>query len=281
MNLIKGKIFSEERALFSAKNIEVVDCTFKDGESPLKESNTVSLSDSTFMWKYPLWYSENITCNNVTLKETARSGIWYTKNITMNNCEIIAPKTFRRSEKITLNGCNLSNALETMWGCKHIKINKGYIKGDYFGMNSEDIFIDGIKIDGNYAFDGGKNITVNNSTLNSKDVFWNCENVKATNCTINGEYLGWNSKNVTFINCTIISHQGFCYMENVRLINCKIINSDLIFEYCKDIYAEIKSHIDSVKNPISGYIHAESIGTLILDKHFIDPTRTKIVVNKH
>ena len=46
-----------------------------------------------------------------------------------------------------------------------------FAKGDYFGMNSENIEIDGLNLSENYCFDGGKNITVRNSKLVSKDAF--------------------------------------------------------------------------------------------------------------
>ena len=64
--------------------------------------------------------------------------------------------------------------------------------------------------------------------------------------------------------------------------NCKLLNTDLCFELCEDIEADISSNIDSVKNPISGMIKAESIGELIMDEKYIDPSKTKIIIkNKH
>ena len=217
---------------------------------------------------------------NSLIKETARSGIWYTKNITMNNCDIKSPKTFRRAENIVLNSCDIPNAQETFWKCQKIKLNQVTANGDYFGMNSEDIEITGLTLDGNYCFDGGKNIVIRNSTLHSKDSFWNSENVTVINSTIIGEYLAWNSKNLTFINCTIESHQGLCYIDGLKLINCKLVNTDLCFEYCSNIDAQIISHVDSIKNPYSGKIEVESVGELIIDDNFVDPKKTKINV-KH
>ena len=149
-------------------------------------------------------------------------------------------------------------------------------KGDYFGMNSENIEIDGLNLSGNYCFDGGKNIIVRNSKLVSKDAFWNCENVTVYDSVIIGEYLAWNTKNITFVNCTIESLQGLCYIEGLKMVNCKLINTTLAFEFCKDIDAQIVSHIDSITNPISGKISAQSIGEMIIDDQIIDPSQTKI-----
>ena len=50
-------------------------------------------------------------------------------------------------------------------------------KGNYFAMNSNDMNIDGLKLVGNYPFDGSKNLEIRNSRLMSKDAFWNAENI--------------------------------------------------------------------------------------------------------
>lgn len=275
MKNIKGGEFTGERALYSSANLKIENAHFHSGESPLKESCDIELSGCKFSWKYPLWYCRSVSACDTLLEETARSGIWYTHGISMTDCVIEAPKTFRRSSGIRLKGVRMPYALESMWNCSDVELDGVYIKGDYFGFGTTDVVADGIEVDGNYLFDGGKNITVRNSRLISKDAFWNCENVTVENCYIEGEYLGWNSKNVTFIGCTIESNQGMCYMDNVTMRDCKLVNTDLCFEYCT-VDAEISSHVDSVKNPISGRIVAESIGEIIHDPAFVDVTKTTI-----
>ena len=273
-------IFSEEfvgeRSLFNSSDLKIEKSRFFDGESPLKESENIELYDCKFEWKYPLWYCKDIIASNTVFRTTARSGIWYTHGIEMTDCLIEAPKTFRRSSRISLKNVSLPNALETMWNCSDVELDNVKICGDYFGFNSSNIDASDLDVDGNYIFDGGRNITVRNSRLISKDAFWNCENVLVENCTIVGEYLGWNSKNVTFVNCTIESNQGMCYMDNVVLRDCRLINTDLCFEYCT-VDAEIKSHVISVKNPISGRIVAESIGEIIHEPDKVDVTKTEII----
>ena len=277
MKELKQGIFTGERALYAERECRIVDSVFCDGESPLKESRDISLLGCIFKWKYPIWYSKNIRAESTTLLETARSGIWYTHGIEMTDCVIEAPKTFRRSSGITLTDCVMPIAQETLWYCKDVKLKRVGLKGDYFGFSSENIEADGLTIDGNYAFDGAKNIVIRNSRLISKDAFWNCENVTVYDSLIIGEYLAWNSKNVTFINCTIESNQGLCYIEGLKLVDCKLINTDLCFELVSDVDATVNSKIDSVKNPISGKIVAEEIGTLIMDRKFVDPEKTEIV----
>lgn len=278
MAFYRDETYIGERALFALRDSQLDNCTFKDGESPLKESRNLTIRNCNFMWKYPIWYSENVDVDHSRIAFTARSGIWDSKRITMRNTLIEAPKTFRRSEYIDLDYCDMPNALETLWNCNHVKINKMHAKGDYFGMNSENIEIDNFYLDGNYCFDGGKNIVIKNSTLYSKDSFWNSENVTCINCVIVGEYLAWNSKNLTFINCTIESHQGLCYIDGLKMINCKMINSDLCFECCSNIDVELIESIDSIKNPYSGRIRAKGIKTLIMDEKYIDPSLTTITI---
>jgi hypothetical protein len=198
---------------------------------------------------------------------------------------IEAPKQFRRSKNITLIDCQIPNAEETLWNCENIKMTNVSAKGNYLGLNSKNIEIENFQLNGNYAFDGASNIHIKNAAMLSKDSFWNCENVVVEDSTIIGEYLGWNSKNLTFINCTIDSEQGMCYMDNIKMINCKLLNTNLAFELCTNIDAKIISHIDSIKNPLSGSIEANSIGEIIQDNMnfrgtVIDNSKTKIKVGE-
>ena len=277
MNKIERKFLKGERALYAAEDVCVVDCIFDEGESPLKESKNVEVYNSQFKYKYPIWYSNNVKVKNCNWLEMARSGVWYTNNIEIEDSLITAPKNFRRCDGVTLKNVDLTNAEETFWMCKNISLNNVTAKGNYFAMNSENIEVDGLRLDGNYSFDGAKNITVRNSVLLSKDAFWNTENVTVYDSYICGEYLGWNSKNLTFVNCTIESLQGLCYMDNLTMKNCKLINTTLAFEYVSNVDAEITTEIGSVFNPISGTITAPEIETLIVEKDFVDPSKTKIV----
>lgn len=280
MEIIKEKTFEGERALYNIHDKELTNVTFQNGESPLKECSNLKIYDSIFKWKYPLWYSKDIYVNNTTWLEMARSGVWYTNNITVENSLIEAPKQFRRCKDVTLNNVDLPNALETLWSCDNVNLNNVRCRGDYFGMNSNNIKINNFVISGNYTFDGANNIEIHNAKMSSRDSFWNCENVIVYDSLIIGEYLGWNSKNVVFVNCTIDSNQGMCYMQNIKMKNCKLLNTDLCFELCEDVDAQIISEIESVKNPISGTISAKRIKDIILEENIIDPKRITIKVEE-
>ncbi len=278
MKIIEQEYYTGERSLFAAHDLEIINTTFGEGESPLKESRNINLNHCEFKWKYPLWYSKDIVLNDCVWFEMARSGVWYTKNIEINNCAIEAPKNFRRCSNITMNHVTLPNADETFWDCDNLTLNNVDAQGDYFGMNTKNIKIDGFNLDGNYAFDGASNIEIHHAKMLSKDAFWNCENVTVYDSAIYGEYLGWNSKNVKFVNCTIDSLQGMCYMENVILENCRVLNTNLAFEY-SSVKAEVTTKIDSIKNPLSGVIKAKAIDEQIFDDDNINRQLTAIITD--
>lgn len=276
---IKQKILTGERALFGGANLEIIDTIFADGESPLKESHDIELLGSMFKWKYPLWYAKNITARNCTWFEMGRAGVWYAEHITVEDSAIEAPKNFRRCHDIVLRDVSFPNAAETLWHCNGVQMEHVTAKGDYFAMNSENMVIRDLTLYGNYSFDGVKNVEIHNSRLLSKDAFWNSDDVTVYDSFISGEYLGWNARNLTLVNCTIESLQGFCYIENLVMKNCKLLNTTLAFEY-STVDVEIDGEIDSVMNPTSGTIFADSIGELILEKDKIDPEKTKIICKR-
>ena len=276
MKELRQGYFSGERALFGEHDLRVVDSVFDAGESPLKECRDLELRGNLFRWKYPLWYCQNVDVEGCTWFEMARAGVWYTDHIRVKNAVIQAPKNFRRCNGLTLEDVVFTNPTETVWSCKNVRMKNVSAAGaPYFCMNSENLEIDGLTLDGNYSFDGVKNMVIRNSRLLTKDAFWNTENVTVYDSFISGEYLGWNAKNLTLVNCTIESLQGMCYIENLKMVNCKLVHTALAFEY-SSVEAEITSKIDSVLNPTSGTISAPAIGELVLEKDFIDPGKTVI-----
>ena len=274
---INREFLTGARALFGAHDLIIKDTIFDDGESPLKESGNIELYGCMFKWKYPLWYSHDIKVNDCTWFEMGRAGVWYTDRISVENSAIEAPKNFRRCKELTLKNVSFPNAAETLWSCDGVVISNVVAKGDYFAMNSQNINADSLTLYGNYSFDGAKNVEIKNSRLLSKDAFWNSENVTVYNSFISGEYLGWNAKNLTLIDCTVESLQGLCYIENLKMKNCRLINTTLAFEY-SSVEADIDGKVDSVLNPSSGRICADSIGELIIEKDKVDPDKTVIVL---
>lgn len=271
------EILTGERALFKAKDVDITDSIFENGESPLKESEGVSVQGSIFRWKYPLWYAKDAAVQGSQLLDGARAGIWYTDGVRITDSTIEAPKALRRSKHITLEHVHMPNASETLWMCDDVTMRDVSAFGPYFAMNATGIRAEDFRLTGNYSFDGCKDVHIKNATLLSKDAFWNCENVVVEDSFITGEYIGWNSRNLTFINCTIESLQGFCYIQGLTLKNCRLLHTDLAFEYCNDLQVEVTTEIESVKNPISGVISAKGIGEIIFDDPAINRRNTQII----
>ena len=263
-------VLTGERALFGAQGIRLTDCTFENGESPLKESRDITLEGCLFKWKYPLWYAQDITVKHSVWFEMARAGVWYTDRITAEDCTIDAPKNFRRCHDITLRRVTLPRAAETLWQCDGVTLDQVTATGDYFAMNSKNLTVTGLTLFGNYSFDGVENVTVSHSRLLSKDAFWNSRNVTVTDSLISGEYLGWNAENLTLIRCTVESLQGLCYVDRLTVKDCRLLNTALAFER-STVDAAVSGRVDSVLNPKSGSIRADEIGELILDPAQTDP----------
>ena len=276
MKEITQQILTGERALYDTHDAKISYCTFENGESPLKESSNLEIDNCLFKWKYPFWYTDNVKVTRSAFFDMARAGIWYVNDFTREDTIVEAPKNFRRVDGLVLKNVNIPNAAETLWNCRNVKMEKVTACGDYFAMNSTDMEIDGLVLDGNYSFDGGRNIVVRNSRLLSKDAFWNAENITVYDSFISGEYLGWNSRNVRFVNCTIESLQGMCYMDNVVLEKCILINTNLAFEY-STVKADVTNTIDSIKNPVSGIVKAGRIMEVIFDDPEIEPSKTTII----
>jgi hypothetical protein len=147
---------------------------------------------------------------------------------------------------------------------KNVKMTDCRAEGEYFMFRGEELEFSKLDFNGKYSFQYIKNATFENCNLDTKDAFWHAENVTVKNSIVKGEYLAWYSKNLTLENCKIIGTQPFCYCDGLKLINCEMAECDLAFEK-SSVEATVTTHIDSIKNPIKGYIEAPSAGEIILD----------------
>ena len=138
------------------------------------------------------------------------------------------------------------------------------IISEYLFLDSKNITIKNIKMQGKYSFQYVSNLTIEDSFLDTKDAFWHSKDVTVKDSTIKGEYLAWFSEGLTLINCKIIGTQPLCYCKDLKLINCTMQDADFSFEY-SEVEADVRGHIDSVKNPRSGVITCDSVGEIIRD----------------
>lgn len=274
---ITNEHFTGERALFKAHDLQLSGCTFDNGESPLKETRNIQAQNVVFGWYYPLWYANDVHVQNSVFLADVRAGLWYSNDVVIEDTNYAGVKGIRKCRNVRLSRVQLPNAEETLWWCDGVELEDVSVTGDYFCQGTSNIHATGLKLNGKYSFDGCKNVVIENSQLITKDAFWNCENVVVRNSLIVSQYLSWNARNVRFENCIIKSEQGMCYMDGVTLRDCQLIDTDLAFEYCTNVDAEVTTPIDSVKNPLSGRIVAPRIGQVIFDDPAVDASATKIV----
>lgn len=266
MEIIRDRNFDEERALYGAKNLKVVHCTFDgpaDGESALKEADGIVVEDCTFRLRYPFWHTRNFVLRRSTLEDTCRAPLWYSENGVIEDCTVTGVKCLRECGGMTLTRMTVKSE-EFGWRCRNLTIEECDMEAVYFLFECRDVRIKQLTMGGKYSFQYAENLTIEDSVLDTKDAFWHAKNVTVKNSVVKGEYLGWYSENLTLINCKISGTQPFCYCRNLTLIDCETEGCDLAFER-SSVRAEIRGHIDSVKNPVSGRITADSIGEIIMD----------------
>lgn len=261
---IINKQFDEERALYNLTDADVISCIFAgsaDGESVLKEARNINVTNTSFSLRYPLWHVKGFNMEHCTMDEKTRAAIWYSDNAVITHSVLDGIKAVRECNNITINNCQI-NSEEFGWKSSDIALNDTTVNSAYIFFDSQNITLNNVKMSGKYSFQYVKNLEINDSYLDTKDAFWHSENITVKNSVVKGEYLAWFSKGLTLINCKIIGTQPLCYCSDLTLIDCTMENTDLSFEY-SDVCATVKGHIDSVKNPKSGTITADSVGEII------------------
>lgn len=264
MKIIANKKFEEERALYALRDARVVNCAFEgeaDGESALKEAENFVAENCRFVLRYPFWHCTDFRMERCNMADTARAAMWYCRRGVIEGLTTDGIKGLRECEDIALKNL-IAVSPEFGWKCRGLDFENCRVTGDYFLLDSSDIKISELELNGKYSFQYTENVTLENCDLHTKDAFWHAKNVTVKNCRVLGEYLAWYSENVTFINCEIAGTQPLCYCKELKLINCTMTDCDLSFEY-SDVKAEIRGGITSVKNPRSGKIAADFIGEIV------------------
>ena len=271
--VIANKTFDAERSLYAIQHAEVTGCTFAgpaDGESVLKECRDVIVKNCTFSLRYPLWHAKGYTLLESSMDDKTRAPIWYAEHGILDHCKIDGVKCLRECDDTQILH-SIVHSPEFGWKCRGVTIEDSEMESEYFLFESRDVTIDHLRMKGKYSFQYIKNMTIRNSILDTKDAFWHSEGVTVIDSVVKGEYLGWFSDGLTLINCEISGTQPLCYCKNLKLVNCRMEGTDLSFEY-SDVDADVRGHIQSMKNPRSGKIVADSVGEIIHDDPVMECT---------
>lgn len=267
MQRIENKFFDEERALYRLKDALVSRCIFDgpaDGESPLKECVDVTVRDTSFFLRYPLWHAEHFSLEKSYVDERARAALWYAADGKISDCMLGGIKFLRESRNITLEKSSVRSS-EFGWRCSGVNLADVNAEGEYFLFESKGIQIERLRYTGKYSFQYTEDVTVSDSILSTKDAFWHAKNVTVRNSILKGEYLGWYSQGLTLIGCTIVGSQPLCHCKGLKLVDCILSATDLAFED-SELEAAVLGRVESVKNPKSGYIEADEFGDIIQDE---------------
>ena len=263
--IIANAQFDEERALYHLTDTRVENCRFEgpaDGESALKEARNIQAANCAFSLRYPLWHVEGFALENCSMDEKARAAIWYARDGLITGSSLGGIKALRECDNIRLKNTQVVSQ-EFGWKCRNITLEDTEVTAEYLFLDSRDVTLDRVKMKGKYSFQYMENLTIRDSYLDTKDAFWHSRNVTVINSTVKGEYLAWFSQGLTLIDCHIIGTQPLCYCSGLKLVNCTMEGTDLAFEY-SDVEATVRGHVDSVKNPRSGHITADSVGEVIM-----------------
>ena len=82
------------------------------------------------------------------------------------------------------------------------------------------------------------------------------------------------------MNCHLGGEQLLCYADNLVLENCTFDEAcDRTFEY-STVNADIRGKITNIKNPTSGHIIADEIGSVTIDENIRQPANCIIEERK-
>ena len=261
----------QERAFYGSKNVHFKNITIdgiEQGESAFKECHNITVGETNIVLKYCVWHCHNITLYKTVIDVNSRASIWYCENIEIINCKLNGVKACRNCSNLTLKDC-IINSDDFGWKAEGVKIINCKISGVTPLLDSSNVTVDGAEFTAKYIFQYSDNIKMTNTTIDTKDCFWHAKNVYCKNVKFVGEYLAWYSENCVFENCEINSIQPLCYCKKLKLINCTMPNCNLAFEY-SDVDADIKGHVDSIRNVLSGKIVVDSLGEYVQDEHVLD-----------
>lgn len=266
MQTIKNQTFPQERALYASKNIILEQCSFEgkeDGESALKECDSITAVECTFKLRYPFWHTNNSKVLNCSLTQDCRAAFWYCNNINIEKSKLHGIKALRECRNVAISECDIISP-EFGWFSSNIALENCTAQSEYFMLQAKSLNFSNFNFKGKYSFQYIQDSVFENCIFDTKDAFWHAQNIVVKNSIIKGEYLAWYSDGLTLENCVIEGTQPLCYCNNLKLINCQMNNTDLCFEK-SHVDATITTHVISIKNPYSGNITVPSVNQIIID----------------
>lgn len=279
--IFENETRDEERAFYGLKDTLVRNCRIDgpaDGESAFKECKNIEVENCYLNLRYPFWHVNDGKITGCEMTEGCRAALWYDNGIEIDNCKMHGIKALRECKDITLKNTDIISP-EFAWRSHGIQVDNVTLQGEYPFFECTDMTISNLNMTGKYSFQYIENVVFRNCNLDTKDAFWHAKHVTVEDSVVKGEYLAWYAEDIRFVRCKIIGTQPLCYCKGLVLEDCTMEDCDLSFER-SEVQADIRGHIDSVKNPIEGFVHADSIGEMILEEEIVTPGACEIMIRK-
>ena len=266
MKHIQNQTFDAERALYGSRNVIAEHCRFDgpaDGESAFKESQQITARNCYFNLRYPFWHDTTVRVEHSEMTELCRAALWYCRDVHITESRLHGIKALRECAEVTIEHCDISSE-EFGWMCRGVTLRDTAAKSAYFMLNSRDLTLENVTLEGKYSFQYVENATFVHCDFRTKDSLWHAKNVRVVDSTIRGEYLAWYCENVTFERCHIIGTQPLCYCKGLTLIDCTMDEADFAFEK-SEVQATLLAPVISIKNPTAGRITVPGVDEIIMD----------------
>ena len=282
-NIIQDITTGQERAFYGSTNVHFKRITIdgiEQGESAFKECRNITIEDTTIILKYTVWHCHNLNMYKTILEANSRASIWYCNNVEITNCNLYSVKACRNCSNIVIKD-SIIESEDFAWKCDSIKLENCKLRGATVTplLDCTNVTLDGCDVVAKYILQYATNVNIYNTSIDTKDCLWHAKNVYCKDSKLVGEYLSWYSENVIYENCHIDSIQPLCYCKKLKLINCTMANANLAFEY-SDVDADVRSHVDSIRNVLNGKVVVDSLGEYVQDEHVVECNGIVEVRNK-
>ena len=137
--IITGKRFGEERALYSSRGIELRNCAFQgeeDGESALKESGDVVARNCLFDLRYPMWHVDGLNIADCELTVNCRAALWYDSDVRAERCRMLGIKAFRECRGMELTNV-YARSPEFGWKCSDVRMKDCDLAFEYSDVHAD------------------------------------------------------------------------------------------------------------------------------------------------
>ena len=110
MTVISNKSFDEERALYGAENVKLIDCAIDgpaDGESAFKEGSNIETEHCFFNLRYPFWHDHGLKIQDSEMTELCRAALWYSDHIEIAGTKMHGIKAIRECSHVSVRSCDI------------------------------------------------------------------------------------------------------------------------------------------------------------------------------